>query len=558
MEKNRLTQEDMDRLVEARIDERERQDREWFTEMERHPRCALLPSPETLDTPGCSGSDVTDTLGDICTVLKWIKDAALLNTELYRYDIIQRGGRYHKENYGSVLRSSFGSAFDAVRHTASPDLEELVVWYYAGHGLDKKSASKLSYSSAPRLEEVQMQDHLKTEAVITALGAEPRKVKGGELCLHHVGFCDLRGLLGLWIAALEAKSQNSTGVKKNKHLVIILDSCYSGILAKDLEELNSKDGPWNQNGCSVTVQAACSENEATQGGYFTPTFEYLNKPENQNFLLQLKEEWASMSEQDKKKYTELPLPSPVVATTYEPVVEGSEPTLEMNVQNFQLTLFCDAGFFKYCHHRVFMDQEKKILQALAPDRVLNVPSANQFLLAKKFVVFDYKLKIYKGSTPQHQNTPMGLFLLEDPQNKDLAVCAHVHFAKNDTSKVNRTNLVHHKKSVNLNLLQFEKEDLPTNQRRIQVSLCKELVNACFNFVNSKEPGRWGNVARWNMNQSWANKFRKEERSMYMTEYLESIKKYNLPTMGKFNSCLGNCEMIYMFSCSFIVIIFVLT
>ena len=552
MEKNRLTQEDMDRLVEARIDERARQDREWFTEMERHPRCALLPSPETLDTPGCSESDVTDTLGDFCTFLKWTEDAGLLNTEFYQYDIIQSGRRYSKEIYGSVLRSSFGLAFDAVRHTARPDLEELVVWYYAGHGLDKKSASKLSYSSAPQLEEVQMQDHLKTEAVITALGADPRKVKGGELCLHHVGFCDLRGLLGLWIAALEAKSQNSTGVKKNKHLVIILDSCYSGILAKDLEELNSKDGPWNQNGCSVTVQAACSENEATQGGYFTPTFEYLNKPENQNFLLQLKEEWASMSEQDKKKYTELPLPSPVVATTYEPVAEGSEPTLEMNVQNFQLTLFCDAGFFKYCHHRVFMDQEKKILQALGPDRVLNVASANQFLLAKKFVVFDYKLKIYKVDTrdpPQHQNTPMGLFLLEDPQNKGLAVCAQVHFAENDTSKINRINLVYRKKSLNLNLLQFEEKDvhvhdfpgkyIPTNQQKIPVPLCEELVNACFDFVNSKEPGRWGNVARWNMKQSWANKFRKEERSMYMKKYLESIKKYNLPTLGKFNSCLGN-------------------
>ena len=85
-----------------------------------------------------------------------------------------------------------------------------------------------------------------------------KKVQGGELCLHHVGFCGLAGLLKPWIAALQRDpNARQDDEKEKKHLVIILDSCYSGIIAEDLKELNGKSGPWKENGCTVTIQTAC-------------------------------------------------------------------------------------------------------------------------------------------------------------------------------------------------------------------------------------------------------------------------------------------------------------
>ena len=126
-----------------------------------------------------------------------------------------------------------------MRNPASPELEELVFWYYAGHGLGKEAAQKLSYSSTPNLTGLVDSDY---HAVANEFVTESRKVKGGELCLHKVGFCDLYGLLKPWIAAVKAPSSNPNGSKKekkdkkNKHLIIILDSCYSGIIAEELKD----------------------------------------------------------------------------------------------------------------------------------------------------------------------------------------------------------------------------------------------------------------------------------------------------------------------------------
>lgn len=571
----------MEEKVRAISEQRERQEGESIGEMEKHPRCALLPSPEKLDLFGEKGSDLTATLQDF-DAIKSLAEKHELIAGFYEKanpksevaeatlsegaELVQHGdsGEHNMQEdlyYGTFIGSAFNNAFVPTRNTFSPELDELVFWYYCGHGLDKGDAEDLNYSSAPQLENTGQQDRLSEEYVKTVLGyTAPTKVKGGEMCLHKVGFCGLAGLLAPWVSAVHSKSINSEGVKKNKHLVIIADSCYSGMLARDFEELKKKNGPWNQDGCSVTVQAACGEDEVTYGGYFTPTFLHLN--EHPEKLKELKEEWSGMGEKEKEKYKSSSFPSPMLVTSANSPQAGEEElTMERNMQNFPLVLFRDAGFFKYCFCRLFRDEEVEFLSSHGLiERALTAASADKFLQKGEFIVIDYKLTVMKDDG-SFQDSPLGLFLLEYPWNQDVAVCAHVHFRMGDTSRVGRINLVHHKRLVKT--MQFPIVDPPkvsvaavqgvdwkwqrgptqtfgelaraecpgANQhKQKEVSSAMIMVKKCYEFVNKHNPALWNDTTQWNMGGSFMGKFRKNERSTYMAKYLENIQEYNLPTV----------------------------
>ena len=196
--------------VEAFKEQREADVKANLKEMEQHPRCILLSSPEMLDlSMNSRGSDNTNTLEDLALVRDWVAKKELLNVGFYQECAKET---LEESEFGALVKLAYKNGFDALRNTASPDGEELVFWYYAGHGLGKDKAKALPYSSTPCLE-----DDYKA---VNYLVVEGRKVKGGELCLHQVGFCGLHGLLKPWIAAVKLESINAKGAKKkNKHLV---------------------------------------------------------------------------------------------------------------------------------------------------------------------------------------------------------------------------------------------------------------------------------------------------------------------------------------------------
>lgn len=364
--------------------------------MEKRARCALLPSPEKLDEALRSpGSDKTDTIEDFGRVKDWLTNAQLLNTGFYGTNEEQRQ-QLETCEFGSFIQLAFNNAFAAMRNTASPEHPELVFWYYAGHGLGKETAATLDYSSTPRLSEMELMIPNYNNAA-NAFVKENRKVKGGELLLHQVGFCDLYGLLKPWIAAVKEKSSNAEGAKKNKHLVIILDSCHSGIIAQELVEFQRQAQKIDKtllDENSVTIQAACGPDERTFGGYFTPCFVYLNKPEHSGLLNGLKDQWGKMKEKEKKEYKLIDLPSPMVVTTkLQSSAESQAATMELDVQGFKLTLFQDPAFFKFCSIKVYQHQDEKLFEG-KDMRTLNSHSAEEFMGSRYFVVLDYKLKTY--------------------------------------------------------------------------------------------------------------------------------------------------------------------
>ena len=591
--------------------ERNTPEDQQFKEWENHPRCVLLPSPEKLHTSmNSAGSDVTDTLEDFQRIKNWAEENKLLNTGFSDYRERQ-DKQLEKSSFKSLVQLAFSTAFVAMRNTRNPDLEELVFWFYTGHGLGKETAKTLEYLSTPCLSNVDLNHNYHDAAIVFDFVQKERKVQGGELCLHMGGFCDLYGLLKPWIAAVKSESINAPGQKKNKHLVVILDSCHSGIIAQELKEfekqVRKKDESFLKEN-SVTVQAACGPNERTFGGYFTPLFLYLNDPQNKKLLEQLRKSWKQMTDEKKDEYRSIELPSPMVVTTraslqgtkeqaqpppaqggtvnpqpppaqgdtvdpqpppaqggtvdpHPPPAQGgtvdpqsppaqgdtvdSQPqnvTMEINVQNFKLTLFPDAGFFKFCSLKVFQYQQAKALEPLVKERALYRATVEAFMKSKSFKVLDYKLNTYTGTGPADKNagSPKGLFLLDDSHNPGFAVCAHVHFkaGSTDVNDVQRINLVHHKRPPG-RCIEYVEDG---GKFRVNIDktadAARELVKACRQYVDTNEPGRWNNVSQWNMTGSQLSvngKFRLNERSAWEQSYLTSIKKYKLPEKVPANS-----------------------
>ena len=546
---------------------RDQLDREGSESMEKHPRVGLLPSPELLTKGSTLGEDGIDTVKDFNLVFDLMNEIEALNREFYSS---YRKERLEKVEFGALINLAFENSFAATRHTANPTLDEYVIWYYTGHGRNKEKNAEML--SMPKLEEVEINTAYNDSAKNFAKHLQDKPVEGGELCLHHVGYCGLYGLIAPWIASVKEKSQNSAREKENKHLIIILDSCYAGMIARDLEELNKEEGPWNQNGCSITIQTACGPDEPTYGGYFTPRFVTLNK--EQGLLDDLKERWAQMKDEEKNIFCSLPQPSPKVVTTRDDPGQNN-PTMEFSFNNgHKLTLFSDPGFFKFCDLSIFEELEVKEENNL---KVLSANAAKDFMgNTSNFNILDYKLKTLQ--TGQFAGSPMGLFLIEEPRESKFAVCAHVHFAEGDTSKVGRINLVHHLKPHGNNILYVEdhggltnsqgnngkhkikyavvskvkkpsnpgdcvywkwKENDPLSsisfysqtydqQRTLKEEVNKgaKLVKACHDFVECHEQGRWNDPSRWNMTTSYRGQLRQRERSQRVNEYLKKYDKSN--------------------------------
>ena len=168
------------------------------------------------------------------------------------------------------------------------------------------------------------------------------------------------------------------------------------------------------------------------------------------------------------------------------------------------------------------------------------------MAAGTFTVLDYKLKTYHGTGPSdpHAGTPMGLFLLDDPDNAGFAVCVHIHFKIGDTNVHQRINLVHHKKPPMGSLLYYEedhdgmsKSQIKKSKHKIEVPLdgnATLLVEACRQFVDENEKGRWKDVSQWNMtgkDEGIKKLFRLRERSAWEDSYLKYIEKFDLPKVS---------------------------
>ena len=259
-----------------------------------------------------------------------------------------------------------------------------------------------------------------------------------------------------------------------------------------------------------------------------------------------KDEWEKMTEEARRNYKSLDLPSPMVVTTL-PAPEDT--TMSFSFQNnfgfyTKVTLFPDAGFFKFCYVKVQKHQNKTFE---GQDRVLNEETAKDIMDNGQFQVCDYKLKIFRGSSGQaarYAGNPVGLFLLKVPSNK--FICAHIHFAHNNTGYHTRINLVLHHNVPCVETGLYEEDNDKMSRKKIKdgkhkIDVTKhpnanKLVQTCRNFVEELDPGRWSDVNKWNMtgkhDVSVLGTFKLvQERSAWEDEYLKYMEQFYLPKVS---------------------------
>ena len=516
MDEKALTKEDFDARLKELNEQRARDDKATIANMEAKPRCGILPSPDILDIPSCEGVDKTGTQEDFVKVWDFAQHSGFLNTGFTKHDIsMLRNGagsrKMTKDEFGPLVDTAYKLAFDPLRNTSSFDKEELVFFYYAGHGLSENfiEQKKLEKLPVPEMPNLTDKDYFDSGNVISPA----RNLKGGELYLHHRGFCDLRGLLRPFIAALE--SNVGQHPKKNKHLVIVVDSCYSGVLADDLRKMEDDQElkQWLDRGCSITVQASCGSNEPTFGGYFTPSFVCLNADEER--LANLLAEWNSKSADEREKFLEdigEDLPSPTVYAT-SPKENNDNPFMKIEKQNSTITLFNNPDFFKFC----FIDI---CGQNISEPRALSVNEKEAFLNQASYTIIDFRLKTYKESGP-FENSPMGLFLAEYSNDENKAVCVHVHYTEpNDATTFK---LFEHVKKVTLY------KQVGDGSEQYPANIAGNLIAACKSFVETKHPHAentnfedwWTNVDNWNMSRiGFCKKFRKTQRTLWLENALK--------------------------------------
>ena len=496
-----LIPQEHEELVRSRKEERKKQNETRIEEMEKCPRVGILPSPDELDIPGSPGVDDIETRKDFHDVWKWAMGNEFLNTGFYDEQVknVEEGKQIEIDEFGPLVDTAYKLAFDHIRDTKSPEKEEMVVLYYAGHGLDEDEIpnipEEVPKSPFPNIPTV-ADDYFKDADDFS----EPTpQVKGGEFYLHHRGFCDLRGLLRPFMAAINHEDPEKR--KKNKHLLIIADSCFSGILADDLEKLEN-DGTlksYIERGCSVTVQASCGSDEEALSGYFTPSFLHLNRENNYEKLF---DEWVECKDSNDFLDNFEDLQSPRVASTLDELKNGD---MNLTRQNSTIHLINDAKFLKFCYKKVLDNQP-----SLVP-RKLKRADVTTFLTQPSFKVIDFKLKTYKS--PPYKNTPMGLFLIEEGKNGS-AICADVHYEVNfkDIHSINfyqcREDSVGKYKKRSFTSYLMKEDELTDNAKRMERECKKYVRDSNKSLLDDDFESWWENSKNWNMKDSCEKKFRK--------------------------------------------------
>lgn len=544
----RMTAAEMDAAVQAQLRARQQSEHAMHVTRSRQARCALLPSADSLADGGGFGNDAIGTKKDFDMLTAWLQEVDVACITFYDASL-------DRARFSGVCHAFFGTAWAAICHTAFPNIHELVFAHYGGHGVPPGHRASSRYSARPVFTSL---DENYSSVVDQFALREHRPLSGGELCLHHLGFANLRSVLVPFVTAILRESQNSQGPKMNKHLVVLFDSCYSGRLAEELDDkqLQPLLEQLAQRNCTITVQAACSREESTYGGYFTPYFLRLQR--EPHLLATLAANWAKLPPEERDRVASLPLPSPCVRSTRTEFNANAD-TYPIEVQNLRLTLFPNAGFFKFCVRSLLEERE----HAYFAKRQLTPLTAEAFLRGMDFRVRDAKLKDYRGR-------PFGLFLLADPADANCVVCAHIHFGAK-TDSVGRINLVHHvwDSATNLALLE-DGQKMPCGMKphpsighraRVDVEAdwlhwdwatessadlagARALVASCCTWLDSNFPTFWKDAAKWvaqGKDPSLMGHFRTQSRSPEEFDaYLQRLGE-QIPTIDglKFKTHTGD-------------------
>lgn len=509
------------------------------------PRCGAFPSPELLESYQL-GSDETNTIEDFRLVKTWAR-SVMLNTSFLDFF----GKRLDESRYLSMVQTSINTVADAMRNTHQIDACEIVFFYYAGHGINPSSVPDSTLSADPQFTSSNVEYFDSIPGLNETLGSRnTRRIRGGEMCLHGAGFCDLRGLVRPFIAGLLAPSVNKLGTndapKSNKHFIGVIDSCYSGAFVSDVATLGRQCLP---SGCSITIQSSTTAQCEAYGELFTPVFVAL---QNRTALEQKLTQFRTLNAAELAALNSAVIPMPQIGTTNLDIQAQINHTEKLYVETLKqgdvsIILLKPNNFYKFC--------VREIVGGIAKENIrqLSVEQADTFMSNYRLEVIDFKLRPHDY---QGVDCLMGLFMVKNPASPTRAVCVHVHFGP-DTKKVGRLNFVEHDiivgglwpetDQVRTNYAVIDRTRrwsvdgkvdstlLPELQRQIKQSQtllveCKKFVDLCKCAKCARSDDVWNNPACWDDGLMDVGHFGRFRREFSFKNYLDSLLKTeaNLP------------------------------
>jgi hypothetical protein len=486
-------------------------------ENEEMPTVILLPSPDRFWP---NYSDATVTSVDYNTFDEW---ATLMGAKCRGFFEVTD----EESRFGGMVGAAMNVLTACHENTYFPSLMSTVLFYYAGHGVDAEFPPPHLVRGLRRPGE---------DATESAARGSPWL--GGELDLHRWGGAPLREFVRLWESCLEKplredrSPDDPADVRSNKHLLFVLDSCYAGKQAADVAKLLADGDVRLPDGCTITVQAACSDSEQTTGQLFTPIFVRL---QDVIFRTAMLKAWDDAGRKvdvwGELQVALAALPRPVIESTNPDVVERKrrgDAVVEMPWSSrHSVWLINDPGFFHFVVLREYRKQH-----ATSPPRALSGGEARTFLKGGVFRVLDFKLKKYK-------DLPFAFLHLDWPNNPKFTIVAHVHFNDNAATMVGRINLVCHVRPPQGALIHVEEKrgigfEMPcgiyTSDNTVKtpseakceswswqlppawgtyseppdgaswcsmLNECAALVKEGHTFVNLAVPGLWEDTAKWN-------------------------------------------------------------
>ena len=402
-------------------------------------------------------------------------------------------------------------AFASLFQPESPDTKifGLPMWcgvLYFGHGLSTKTAQMLTDIGARA---AVTEDCLR----LTKQQKTRLPLRGGEWVLHGKGLANLQIITQEFLAAIE----KSKGVR-NKHLYILSDSCLSGRLVADLDNLGMQFGNLlKDRNCSITVQASCGPDQLARSSLFTSIITSPSALDMWNTVQSLDDITKQQWRDTWKDYIEQ---QPCFATIGADQGKDDVP--------FGLWGDNDFALFLAFINNFWTDLSGKI----RPMRVLewdNLDGVATNILSNKYKVNDLKVK----HDSYGQKLAMVLLVHNGPRGGPKAVGCHLHFhgfvgqkydkvesitvldvkeetweAQDDRHKDSDGN-EDHARDVHLNEKEYNKLSIPEDKRTRYRQLFTHIAQMALDYGDNKLPKTYKNethTSGWNNEKLWEDQY----------------------------------------------------
>lgn len=376
-------------------------------------------------------------------------------------------------------------------HFLPNDEHQVSFLYLLGHGINKetinniKSNKKLTSYYQAFFEEFFM-----------TIEENPNQILDGSI-IHTVNIISLQKIVDDFISRV---NQNNY---QNKHLIIVLDSCFSG---NSLNQISGMDYTnITKVNCQITIQSACNNEEVSYGNCFAPLFRLLQSFD-QKQLEKLIDQFSSILLPDYFEEFTFFHQHPRLFSTIDKLLKHDNPIVTID----SVRLFSNPNFFLFLQSEfpsiLFINDFEKNLKErlfLRHDELITffhvLESDSKSVKVKIQVV---KLIIYSNQKPEALvcfKWPKGRI---NGQTINNTLCSlHIHFDGTEPYPGKQTSW----KLLSCSLVDKSIQDTDTAYPISNTPLPNKFIEQIEMFLatGAKEKIDWTNKSNWTLKKSYS-------------------------------------------------------